>query len=68
MGHPFEIAMYGGGAVGRNRLAHPAIAPYDANPTQDGQVQIGVQDDCQWQVLTPALSRPELGTEAGAVR
>jgi itaconate CoA-transferase len=65
MGHPMYTAMYSGRAVGRHGLAHPAIAPYDAFPTADGQVLIGVQNDRQWVALAQALERPRLGTEPG---
>ncbi len=63
MGHPLYTAMYAGRSVGRNGLAHPAIAPYDGYPTADGQVLIGVQNDRQWQALTKALGRPELAAD-----
>jgi itaconate CoA-transferase len=65
MGHPLYTARYGGRSVGRNGLAHPAIAPYDAYPAADGSVLIGVQNDRQWLALVTALglsTAPELAT------
>jgi formyl-CoA transferase len=32
-------------------LSHAAIAPYDAYPTADGQILIGVQNDRGWRTL-----------------
>jgi len=63
MGHPLYTALYGGAAVGRNGLAHPAIVPYDAYPTADGQVLIGVQNDRQWVALAIAVDRPDLAAD-----
>jgi formyl-CoA transferase len=65
MGHPLYTAMYSGRSVGRHGLGHPAIAPYNAFPTRDGQVLIGVQNDPQWVALTRALERPEIGADPG---
>jgi len=70
MGHPLYTARYGGRSVGRNGLAHPAIAPYDAYPTDGGQVLIGVQNDRQWVALCAALgldADPALATNQGRV-
>jgi len=61
MGHPMYMAMYAGRQLPRSGLSHPAIAPYDAYPTRDGQVLIGVQNDRGWrQLVTEVFRRPEL--------
>ncbi|SNR52188.1 Crotonobetainyl-CoA:carnitine CoA-transferase CaiB [Haloechinothrix alba] len=62
MGHPLYMATYGGGAPPRTGTAHPAIVPYDAYPTADGDlVLIGVQNDREWERLArQVLERPEL--------
>ena len=51
LGHPMYVQMYAGRQLPRMGLSHAAIAPYDAYPTADGQVLIGVQNDRGWQVL-----------------
>jgi crotonobetainyl-CoA:carnitine CoA-transferase CaiB-like acyl-CoA transferase len=51
MGHPLYMQLYGGRQIPRMGLSHAAIAPYDAYPTQDGQILIGVQNDRGWQTL-----------------
>ena len=51
MGHPLLMQLYGGRQVPRMGLSHAAIAPYDAYPTSDGQVLVGVQNDRGWRAL-----------------
>ena len=51
LGHPMYVQMYAGHQVPRMGLSHPAIAPYGAYPTRDGQVLIGVQNDRGWDLL-----------------
>ena len=61
MGHPMYIRMYAGKQVGRMGLSHASICPYDAFPTRDGQVLIGVQNDRGWAALVrDVLGRPDL--------
>ena len=61
MGHPMYIRMYADRQVGRMGLSHAAICPYDAFPTSDGQVLIGVQNERGWAALVrDVLGRPEL--------
>lgn len=60
MGHPMYLQMYAGQQPPRMGLAHPAIVPYDAYPTNDGQVLIGVQNNRGWVQLVEVLGRPEL--------
>jgi formyl-CoA transferase len=51
MGHPLYMQLYGGRQIPRMGLSHAAIAPYDAYPTADGQILIGVQNDRGWRAL-----------------
>lgn len=51
LGHPMYVQMYAGHQLPRMGLSHAAIAPYDAYPTRDGQVLIGVQNDRGWDLL-----------------
>ncbi|AWH93903.1 CaiB/BaiF CoA transferase family protein [Dietzia lutea] len=61
MGHALYIRMYAGRQVGRMGLSHASICPYDAFPTRDGQVMIGVQNDRGWAALVrDVLGRPDL--------
>ncbi|MBW0114432.1 CaiB/BaiF CoA transferase family protein [Pseudonocardia abyssalis] len=60
MGHPLYMQLYGGRQIPRMGLSHAAIAPYDAYPTKDGQVLIGVQNDRGWRALvTEVFGAPE---------
>ncbi|KAH6562442.1 hypothetical protein BASA62_009155 [Batrachochytrium salamandrivorans] len=43
---------------------HSAIVPYQAFPTQDGDIIIGVGNDKQFVKLCDAIGRPELATHA----
>lgn len=61
LGHQMYMAMYAGRQVPRMGLSHAAIAPYDAYPTKDGEVLIGVQNDRGWQdLVTKVFDRPDL--------
>jgi formyl-CoA transferase len=61
LGHQINMQMYAGRQVPRMGLSHAAIAPYDAYPTRDGEVLIGVQNDRGWAALTrDVLGRPDL--------
>jgi formyl-CoA transferase len=60
LGHPMYMAMYDT-PVRRMGLSHAAIAPYDAYPTRDGEVLIGIQNDRGWrQLVTEVFGRPDL--------
>jgi crotonobetainyl-CoA:carnitine CoA-transferase CaiB-like acyl-CoA transferase len=64
LGHPLYIQMYAGRQVPRMGLRHPTIAPYDAYPTSDGRVLVGVQNDRGWRALvTEVLERPDLADD-----
>ncbi|MEP9381728.1 CaiB/BaiF CoA-transferase family protein [Nocardioides sp. KR10-350] len=61
LGHQLYMRLYGGKQVARMGLSHASIAPYDAYPTKDGQILIGVQNDRGWRALvTDVLDRPDL--------
>lgn len=61
LGHQMYVQLYAGRQVPRMGLSHAAIAPYDAYPTKDGQVLIGVQNDRGWRALAvEVFGRPEL--------
>lgn len=61
LGHPMYMQMYGGRQIPRMGLSHAAIAPYDAYPTQDGQILIGVQNDRGWrQLVVDVFGRQDL--------
>jgi crotonobetainyl-CoA:carnitine CoA-transferase CaiB-like acyl-CoA transferase len=61
MGHALYTQMHTGAQPPRMGLSHSSIAPYDAYPTSDGQVLIGVQNDRGWRTLvTDVFNQPEL--------
>jgi itaconate CoA-transferase len=61
MGHALYTQMHTGNQPPRMGLSHTSIAPYDAFPTRDGQVLIGVQNDRGWRTLvTDVLDIPAL--------
>lgn len=61
LGHPMYVQLYEGRQIPRMGLSHAAIAPYDAYPTIDGQVLIGIQNDRGWQLLSHKVFQdPEL--------
>jgi itaconate CoA-transferase len=51
MGHALYTQMYTGAQPPRMGLSHTSIAPYDAFPTRDGEILIGVQNDSGWRTL-----------------
>lgn len=51
MGHPMYVQLYADRQIPRMGLSHAAIAPYDAYPTLDGQILIGIQSDSGWRTL-----------------
>lgn len=61
LGHPMYMQLYGGQQTPRMGLSHASIAPYDAYPTADGQILIGVQNDRGWRTLVgEVFARPDL--------
>jgi itaconate CoA-transferase len=64
MGHALYTQMHTGAQPPRMGLSHSSIAPYDAYPTSDGEVLIGVQNDRGWRALvTDVFSVPELADD-----
>ncbi|MGW0021969.1 CaiB/BaiF CoA transferase family protein [Rhodococcus sp. NPDC003382] len=64
MGHSMYTQMYTGEQPPRMGLSHTSIAPYDAYPTRDGQVLIGVQSENGWRALVhDVLEAPELADD-----
>ncbi|TWH14827.1 crotonobetainyl-CoA:carnitine CoA-transferase CaiB-like acyl-CoA transferase [Rhodococcus rhodochrous J45] len=64
MGHSMYTQMYTGRQPARMGLSHTSIAPYDAYPTRDGQVLIGVQSENGWRALVhDVLEAPELADD-----
>ena len=51
MGYALYTQMHTGHQPPRMGLSHSFIAPYDAFPTRDGQILIGVQNDSGWRTL-----------------
>ena len=59
MGYALYTQMHTGLQPPRMGLSHSSIAPYDAFPTSDGQILIGVQNDSGWRTLvTEVLDVP----------
>jgi crotonobetainyl-CoA:carnitine CoA-transferase CaiB-like acyl-CoA transferase len=64
LGHALYTQMHTGSQPARMGLSHSSIAPYDAFPTRDGQILIGVQNDSGWRTLvTEVLGVPELASD-----
>lgn len=64
MGYALYTQMHTGRQPQRMGLSHSSIAPYDAFPTRDGQVLIGVQNDHGWRTLvTEVLGAPDLADD-----
>jgi itaconate CoA-transferase len=64
MGYALYTQMYTGTQPPRMGLSHGSIAPYDAYPTADGQMLIGVQNDQGWRRLArEVLGAPGLADD-----
>ncbi|MBS2937956.1 CoA transferase [Nocardioides sp. J2M5] len=64
MGHALYTQMHTGSQPARMGVSHSAIAPYDAFPTSDGEILIGVQNDSGWRALvTAVLDAPALADD-----
>ncbi|GAB3692033.1 CaiB/BaiF CoA transferase family protein [Nocardiopsis oceani] len=51
MGHAMYMQLYAERQVPRMGLGHASVAPYDAYPTKDGEILIGVQNHRGWRAL-----------------
>jgi itaconate CoA-transferase len=64
MGYAIYTQRHTGQQPPRMGLSHSSIAPYDAFPTRDGQMLIGVQSDSGWRdLVTRALDAPDLAED-----
>jgi len=64
MTYPMLRHAYAGSAPPRVPTSHPAIAPYGAHRTKDGQIVIGLQNEREWTVLCrQVLGDPALETD-----
>ena len=60
MGHAMYMQLYAERQIPRMGLSHASIAPYDAYPTKDGDILIGVQNDRGWRALVAdVFGQPE---------
>ena len=61
---PMLRKAYAGSLVPRSPTNHPAIAPYGAHKTKDGQVIFGIQNDREWTVFCgKVMDQPEMLTD-----
>lgn len=64
LGHAMYTQLYTGATPPRMGVSHVSIAPYDAFPTADGEVLIGVQNNRGWHALvTEVLDEPGLADD-----
>jgi formyl-CoA transferase len=62
--HQMYLQLYQDTQVKRMGLGHAAIAPYDAYPTVDGRILIGVQNDRGWRrLVTDVFGQPGLADD-----
>ena len=64
MTYPMLRHAYAGSAQPRMPTSHPAIAPYGAHRTKDGQVIMGLQNEREWATFcTKVLGRADVRTD-----
>ncbi|WP_028651245.1 CaiB/BaiF CoA transferase family protein [Nocardioides halotolerans] len=64
MGYALYVQLYAGRQIERRGLGHASIAPYDAYPTKDGSILIGVQNDSGWRSLADGVfGRPDIADD-----
>jgi itaconate CoA-transferase len=65
MGYFLNVARYAGYDVAPNGISSPAVSPYGAYPTADGQtIVLGTTNDREWQRLArEVLHRPDLADD-----
>jgi crotonobetainyl-CoA:carnitine CoA-transferase CaiB-like acyl-CoA transferase len=64
MGYALYTQMHTGVQPPRMGVSHSSIAPYDAYPTSDGEVLVGVQNDRGWRALViDVFGEPELSDD-----
>jgi itaconate CoA-transferase len=64
MTYPMLRHAYAGSPPPRVPTTHPAIAPYGAHRTKDGQIILGLQNEREWAVFcAKVLGRPDVQTD-----
>ena len=64
MMYPLYRMAYGNSLMPRLPTSHPALAPYGAHQTKDGQVIFGLQNEREWMTFcAKVLEQPELATD-----
>jgi len=64
MTYPMYRIVYGGSALPRQPLNHPALAPYGAHRAKDGQVIFGLQNEREWAAFcVKVMGRPDWTTD-----
>ena len=64
MTYPMYRHAYGKSQTPRPPTSHPALAPYGAHQTKDGQVIFGIQNEREWATFcAKVMERPELATD-----
>jgi itaconate CoA-transferase len=64
MTHPMLRHAYAGTPPPRVPTSHPAIAPYGAHKTKDGQVILGLQNEREWVIFCQkVLANPAIQTD-----
>lgn len=60
MNYPMYRTNYADSPLPRQALGHPALAPYGAHRTKDGDVLFGLQNEREWATFcTKVMGRPE---------
>jgi len=64
MTYPLYRVAYGNSPVPRLPTSHPALTPYGAHRTKDGQVIFGVQNEREWVTFcAKVMEQPELASD-----
>jgi crotonobetainyl-CoA:carnitine CoA-transferase CaiB-like acyl-CoA transferase len=64
MTYPMYRMAYANSPLPRSPTSHPALAPYGAHQTKDGQVIFGLQNEREWVTFcTKVLEQPDLATD-----
>jgi itaconate CoA-transferase len=64
MTYPMYRLAYANSPLPRSPTSHPALAPYGAHRTKDGQVIFGLQNEREWAAFcAKVLDRPEIATD-----
>jgi crotonobetainyl-CoA:carnitine CoA-transferase CaiB-like acyl-CoA transferase len=64
MTYPMYRHAYNGSVMPRVSTSHPALAPYGAHATKDGEVIFGLQNEREWVTFCDkVLGRPDMATD-----